>query len=358
MSQRNPMNARNSGDGPAGKTKKSASSAKPAKSAAGTVYVKHKPTTKKEIKAAEEAAREEKKALERKRAEKAWNEEQKRLKKEAAARGETFVEETLEEKEAREKEEAKARKKEARKLKKEAQKAQREQISKEEKMAAGKDMTAAEGADAYRKKKESATGTTPKKKNAQAKTREEAAAQRAAEIREAKVRKKRTNYQTWKMIFYMMMIMTLVFSVMAMLERAGTIHVTGDGGNAYSLSALVMMFIGLAVYFGLVRPAEKSMKTTETASFKTASAKERKHLAERQAEVDAKETEKQIKRLKWTSKLPGSKGKQARELQKAIEDIDAEFDAAEKAKAEKAAAKAGKVAAEGTAEETAQTTEG
>lgn len=348
MTQRNPMNARNTGDGPAGKTKKSASSAKPAKSAAGTVYVKHKPTTKKEIKAAEDAAREEREALERKRAEKAWNQEQKRLKKEAEARGEVFVEETLEEKEAREKEEAKARKKELKQQRKEEAKARREQANREEKMAAGKDMTAADEAEAYRKGKEKATSTSAKK--AQARSREEAASQRAAEIRDAKVRKKRTNYQTWKMIFYMLMIMTLLFSVMSLLERYGVMTIADGTGNAYSMSALVMMLFALAVYLGLVRPAEKSMRKTETSSFKTASAKERKHLAERQAEIDAKATEKQIKRLKWTSKLPGPRGKQARELQKAIEDIDAEFEAAERAKAEKKAAKEAKVAVEGTAE--------
>jgi len=69
MAQRNPMNQRYQGDGPGGQTRKSASSAKPATSAAASVKVKTKPSTSAEKKAAENErmAKMQKKADERKR---------------------------------------------------------------------------------------------------------------------------------------------------------------------------------------------------------------------------------------------------------------------------------------------------
>lgn len=52
MAQRNPMNERYTGDGPQGKTRKSASKLKPKTDAASSVHIESKPTTKSERKAA------------------------------------------------------------------------------------------------------------------------------------------------------------------------------------------------------------------------------------------------------------------------------------------------------------------
>jgi len=52
MAQRNPMNQRYQGDGPGGKTKKSAASVKPAVEAASSVHIRNKPTTPQEKRAA------------------------------------------------------------------------------------------------------------------------------------------------------------------------------------------------------------------------------------------------------------------------------------------------------------------
>lgn len=52
MAQRNPMNERYQGDGPEGKTRKSASKAKPKTEAASSVHIDKKPATKQERKAA------------------------------------------------------------------------------------------------------------------------------------------------------------------------------------------------------------------------------------------------------------------------------------------------------------------
>lgn len=68
MAQRNPLNPRYQGEGPAGQTKKSASSAKPASEAASSVYIKSKPTTSSEKRAAAKAREKE---AQRKAAEKA-----------------------------------------------------------------------------------------------------------------------------------------------------------------------------------------------------------------------------------------------------------------------------------------------
>ena len=53
MAQRNPLNQRYQGEGPAGQTRKSASSIKPASNAASSVQIKGKPETSAEKKAAE-----------------------------------------------------------------------------------------------------------------------------------------------------------------------------------------------------------------------------------------------------------------------------------------------------------------
>ena len=69
MAQRNPMNERNLGSGPAGQTRKSASSAKPIAAAAASVRIKGKPETSAEKKAAEQERKQKlaKKAAERQR---------------------------------------------------------------------------------------------------------------------------------------------------------------------------------------------------------------------------------------------------------------------------------------------------
>ncbi|MDR1712893.1 MAG: hypothetical protein LBR39_01885 [Coriobacteriales bacterium] len=55
MSQRNPLNQRYQGEGPGGKTRRSASSAKPRTEAASSVYIRTKPTTASEKRAAAKA---------------------------------------------------------------------------------------------------------------------------------------------------------------------------------------------------------------------------------------------------------------------------------------------------------------
>jgi hypothetical protein len=57
MTQRNPMNERYQGDGPTGKSKRSAASAKPARPAAGTVWERSKPATPADKRKAEKEAR-------------------------------------------------------------------------------------------------------------------------------------------------------------------------------------------------------------------------------------------------------------------------------------------------------------
>ncbi|MCL2631794.1 MAG: hypothetical protein FWD45_01715 [Coriobacteriia bacterium] len=69
MAQRNPLNERNLGGGPAGQTRRSASSVKPVSAAAASVQEARKPETSKERKAAEQARKDKmaKKAAERQR---------------------------------------------------------------------------------------------------------------------------------------------------------------------------------------------------------------------------------------------------------------------------------------------------
>jgi len=55
MSQRNPLNERYQGDGPGGKTRRSAASIKPRTEAASSVYIRSKPTTASEKRAAAKA---------------------------------------------------------------------------------------------------------------------------------------------------------------------------------------------------------------------------------------------------------------------------------------------------------------
>ena len=68
MAQRNPMNERYQGDGPAGKTRKSAASAKPKSEAAASVYIEKKPETAKERKAAQKRREAEKRRKDEERA--------------------------------------------------------------------------------------------------------------------------------------------------------------------------------------------------------------------------------------------------------------------------------------------------
>jgi len=88
MAQRNPMNDRYMGDGPQGKTRKSAAKLKPKVEAASTVHIEHKPTTKQERKAAQKKRDAQLAAKERERKRKA--EERDRKQREAA--GEVFEE--------------------------------------------------------------------------------------------------------------------------------------------------------------------------------------------------------------------------------------------------------------------------
>ncbi|MCL2883423.1 MAG: hypothetical protein FWF30_03010 [Coriobacteriia bacterium] len=82
MATRNPMNQRYQGEGPQGQTRKSASSIKPASEAASSVYIRTKPTTAAEKRAAEKAR---KKRLEEKSAERARRAELRVQKEKAAA---------------------------------------------------------------------------------------------------------------------------------------------------------------------------------------------------------------------------------------------------------------------------------
>jgi len=82
MATRNPMNQRYQGEGPQGQTRKSASSVKPVSEAASSVYIRTKPTTAAEKRAAEKAR---KKRLEEKSAERARRAELRTQKEKAAA---------------------------------------------------------------------------------------------------------------------------------------------------------------------------------------------------------------------------------------------------------------------------------
>ena len=82
MAQRNPMNDRYQGDGPQGKTRKSATKLKPKAGAASTVHIEAKPTTKQERKAAQKRRKSQLEAKDRERLRKA--KERERKQKEAA----------------------------------------------------------------------------------------------------------------------------------------------------------------------------------------------------------------------------------------------------------------------------------
>ena len=71
MATRNPMNQRYQGEGPGGQTRKSAASAKPTSQAAGSVYVKKKPVTDSEKRAAKKAREKEAAAKAKVKADKA-----------------------------------------------------------------------------------------------------------------------------------------------------------------------------------------------------------------------------------------------------------------------------------------------
>ncbi|MCL1891126.1 MAG: hypothetical protein FWG00_03800 [Coriobacteriia bacterium] len=75
MAQRNPMNDRYQGEGPSGKTRKSASSAKPKSQAAASVYIKKKPTTASEKRAAQKKRDAEKRRKDEERARRAKEKE-------------------------------------------------------------------------------------------------------------------------------------------------------------------------------------------------------------------------------------------------------------------------------------------
>ena len=76
MAQRNPLNDRYRGEGPAGKTKKSASSAKPKTEAASSVHIEKKPTNKRERKAAQKRRESEQRRKEDERIRRAKEKEQ------------------------------------------------------------------------------------------------------------------------------------------------------------------------------------------------------------------------------------------------------------------------------------------
>ncbi|MCL2757490.1 MAG: hypothetical protein FWD43_05380, partial [Coriobacteriia bacterium] len=67
MAQRNPMNDRYQGEGPAGKSRKSAASAKPKAEAAASVFIEKKPETPRERKAAQKRRAAEKQRKEQER---------------------------------------------------------------------------------------------------------------------------------------------------------------------------------------------------------------------------------------------------------------------------------------------------
>jgi hypothetical protein len=77
MSQRNPMNERYQGEGPVGKTKKSAAKLKPKVAAAASVHIEAKPTTRQERKAAHRKREAEEKRKAEERARKAAERERK-----------------------------------------------------------------------------------------------------------------------------------------------------------------------------------------------------------------------------------------------------------------------------------------
>ncbi|MCL2529633.1 MAG: hypothetical protein FWE41_04800 [Coriobacteriia bacterium] len=77
MAQRNPMNDRYQGEGPQGKTRKSAAKLKPKAEAASTVHIEAKPTTKQERKAAQKRRKSQLEAKERERQRKAKERERK-----------------------------------------------------------------------------------------------------------------------------------------------------------------------------------------------------------------------------------------------------------------------------------------
>jgi hypothetical protein len=79
MSQRNPMNERYQGDGPGGKTRKSATSLKPKLQAASSVHIEAKPTNRQERKAAAKRREAELRRKEEERARKAEEREQKAM---------------------------------------------------------------------------------------------------------------------------------------------------------------------------------------------------------------------------------------------------------------------------------------
>ena len=88
MAQRNPLNDRYQGEGPQGKTRKSATKLKPKSEAASTVHVEHKPTNKQERKAAKKRRDAQIEAKERERKRKA----EERYRKEREAAGEIIEE--------------------------------------------------------------------------------------------------------------------------------------------------------------------------------------------------------------------------------------------------------------------------
>jgi len=88
MAQRNPLNDRYQGEGPQGKTRKSATKLKPKSEAASTVHVEPKPTNKQERKAARKRRDAQIQAKERERKRKA----EERYRKEREAAGETIEE--------------------------------------------------------------------------------------------------------------------------------------------------------------------------------------------------------------------------------------------------------------------------
>jgi uncharacterized membrane protein len=88
MSQRNPMNERYQGEGPGGKTKKSAAKLKPKTAAASSVHIEAKPTTRQERKAASRR----REAEERRKAEERARKAQERERKARIAAGEELPE--------------------------------------------------------------------------------------------------------------------------------------------------------------------------------------------------------------------------------------------------------------------------
>ncbi|MCL1846949.1 MAG: hypothetical protein FWF91_03170 [Coriobacteriia bacterium] len=96
MATRNPMNQRYQGEGPGGQTRKSASSAKPTSQAAGSVYIKKKPVTEAEKRAAKKAREKEAAAKAKLKAEKAKAAKAKAERAAAVAAGEMTAEEAAE----------------------------------------------------------------------------------------------------------------------------------------------------------------------------------------------------------------------------------------------------------------------